>query len=207
MDVLLHRREWLRCFCSEDSLPYLMLTQVFHSTSTSSLVPSSSFHLPPLHDANNLLPFCDALHHHIESLSFPDAITEYREVGSHFSFHSQLSIALTRFPELDLLVLLQLLQQSTNSLYKTLLCIWGIEPTAQFLQTLQMAVETNEEESLSFRAFLSVRIARILLQQVSCSLPPQGDSPFERTVRFVMYKQLQLGRKRFLELVVLFRCS
>ena len=200
MDVLLHRREWLRCFCSEDSLPYLMLTQVFHSTSTSSLVPSSSFHLPPLHDANNLLPFCDALHHHIESLSFPDAITEYREVGSHFSFHSQLSIALTRFPELDLLVLLQLLQQSTNSLYKTLLCIWGIEPT-------QMAVEKNEEESLSFRAFLSVRIARILLQQVSCSLPPQGDSPFERTVRFVMYKQLQLGRKRFLELVVLFRCS
>lgn len=184
-----------------------MLTQVFHSTSTSSLVPSSSFHLPPLHDANNLLPFCDALHHHIESLSFPDAITEYREVGSHFSFHSQLSIALTRFPELDLLVILQLLQKPTNSLYKTLLCIWGIEPTAQFLQTLQMAVETSEEESLSFRAFLSVRIARILLQQVSCSLPPQGDSPFERTVRFVMYKQLQLGRRRFLEWVVLFRCS
>ena len=205
--MLLHSREWLRCFCSEESLPYLILTQVFYSTSASSLVPSSSFHLPPLHDTNHLLPFCDALHHHIESLSFPDAITEYREVGSHFSFHSQLSIALTRFPALDMLVTLQLLQKPTNSLFKTLLCIWGIEPTVQFLQTLQMAVETSEEELLSFRAFLSVRIARILLRQISCSLPPQGDSPFERTVRFVLYKQLQLGRKHFLEWVVLFRYS
>ena len=124
-----------------------------------------------------------------------------------FSFHFQLSIALARFSELDLLVTLQLLQKPTNALFTTLLCIWGIEPTHQFLQTLQMAVEANEEESLSFRAFLSVRIARILLGQIACSLPPQEDSPFERTVRFIMYKQLQRSRKRFLEWVVSFHCS
>ena len=200
MDCSCHRREWLRSFCSEDSLPFLLLTQVFGAASSSSLSTPSQF--PPLCNPDHLLPFCDTIHHHIERFSFPTDITEYREVRAQISFHLQLSIMLARFPELELLVELRLLQNPTNTLYETLLCIWGIEPTSQFLQALQMAVETNEEESLSFRSFLSIRIARILLRQIPCSLPSRRDSSFERTVQFIVYKRLQLGRSRFLQWVV-----
>lgn len=205
-----HHREWLHSFCSEDSLPFLLLAQVFSAFMSSSshsiqLCPlSHSTPLPPLRDPSHLLPFCDVIHHLIQSFSFPATITEYREVAALFFSHLQLSIALNRLPDIELLLTLQLLRRPTETLYETLLCFWGIEPSSRCLQTLQAAVETNEEESLSFRAFLDIRIARILLRQIPCVLPSRDDSPFERTVQFVVYKRLQLGRRRFLQWVVLF---